>query len=50
MRSTLGARVENDKFLDLWTITREKELEMSELGASSDKNRGKGAENVRARG
>jgi hypothetical protein len=32
------------------TKTREKVLKMSELRASSDKNRGKGAEDVRAQG
>jgi hypothetical protein len=42
--------LENDKFLDLWTEKGKKELKMSELGASSDKNRVKRAEDVRAQG
>jgi hypothetical protein len=42
--------LEKDKFLDLWTEKRKKMLEMSELGVSSDKKRGKETEDVRARG
>jgi hypothetical protein len=40
----------NDIFLDLWTEKMEKQLKMPELRVSSDKNMGKGAEDVRARG
>jgi hypothetical protein len=40
----------NDIFLDLWTEKMEKQLKMSELGASYDKNRGKETGAVRPRG